>query len=349
MIKYLISFTLILFCNGCAPTRIPQMSAADRANEAPQPVSSIYHIVADIIPESLLVRARVEIDFQNLTADTLHRLTLIQPINVRDKHHTGERGSHIDSMCLNGAPVPVAEVADSALIPFSLPSPLKQGERVAVSFSVTARISADSRWWLGRSECVRFVNWLPHITGWGKASGNRPKREAEPADYGIEMTIDSGLLVVASGELLNDKELLGMVPSADSVFVDVIHNPYSADGYVFSRLPARNGKDTYVWRARFIRGFDFLVLGDYLLDRGRKGDLVVESYYPRERALVHQDRVVADGLQSYSQTSAVTGFAPNRPLRLVVAGTRTIWFSSNVQLLSAKGKRPKFLPLQGTP
>lgn len=345
MLKYLVPIALLLILCCCGPTRISKPSVSDRLNDAPRPVSSVYHVTADVKPESLLVHAEVDIDFQNLSSDTLRTLALVQPLNIGTKRPAKEQYSRIDSLLLDGAPVSVAATfSDSPMIRLVLPSTLKRGERAALSFSLAAKVTTAGRSIYGASECTRFTDWLPRVTGWGTPPTDLLSMQAELADFDVSLTVDSGLFVVAPGELLNDKELLGMIPNVDTIMADVINKPYAADGYVFSRLPSKNGRDTYVWRKRFSRSFNFLALKGYLLDRGRGGNLAVESYYPEELAAVWQYKLVAKGSDYLKSAPLPTGDFSAGPLRLVVAGKRSQWFSSNVQLLSSKMKKPKLVP-----
>jgi len=347
MLKNLLPIALLSFWCCCTPARISKPFVSEPANDAPRPVSSIYHVTADAKPESLLVHAEVDIDFQNLSSDTLRTLALVQSLNTGTERPAKVQFSRIDNLLLDGASVSVAATySDSPIIRLVLPSPLKRGERAALSFSLVAKVAPAGRSIYGASECTRFADWLPRVTGWSTPPTRQFSMQAGPADFDVSLTVDSGLFVVASGELLNDKELLGMVPNVDTIMADVINKPYAADGYVFSRLPSKNGKDTYVWRDRFNRGFDFLVLNGYLLDRGRKGDFAVESYYPQELAAVWKHQLVAKDLDYLRSAPLPIGALPDRPLRLVIAGERSSRFSSAIQLLSTELKKPKFLPPQ---
>lgn len=333
-----------LIACSCGTPRNATIALAESDSSAPQPVFTNYHVTAVARPESLLVRADVDIDFQNISSDTLRAVWIVQPLNNRHDNRAAGQSSHIDSVLIDEAPVSSLLITgNDSLIRIPLPASLNQGERVAVSLKVTARMAESSRSLSDESACVCFSDWLPKVVARPKGPGESGEWLAEPADYDVDITVDSGLLVVAPGDLLNDKQLFGMVPNADSIFIDVLHKPYASDGYTFSRLPSDNGEDTYVWRLRYAQSFDFLVLRNYLLDRARKGRLLIESYYPRAQAEIWQRRVAAKGLKYFKASFSPTSAEQARPLKLVVAGNRSGWFTRDIQLVAAGSKKLKLI------
>jgi len=112
-----------------------------------------------------------------------------------------------------------------------------------------------------------------------------------PADYFVTLIVDSGYLVVAPGELLNDKELLGALPANDTIMPDIMNHPMREGGYTYGRLPATKGRDSYVWLSRSRRDFSLCILHDYLVDRARTGEHSIDVFYPPSQVNLWQKHV----------------------------------------------------------
>ena len=284
------------------------------------------------------MRAEIEIDVQNIYNDSFSSLVLSPWPREEKKGIIKGQSCEIERLALNGTLVQSARYgSDRSVVVVPLPSTLRPQERVAVSMSVVARTAAGNRWTHKSAEAIQFTDWLPRVVlGAGQPVTKRMTFPDHPADFEVSLTIDSGWFVVAPGELLNDKSLIGMMPNFDTVMVDVMHDPYIADGYAFSRLPSVQGRDTYVLRRRYNRGYDFLVLRGYLLDRGRRGDETVNAYYPQELASKWKYRLVdmGFGLNRSDQTGGLS--ASNESTKVVAVGKKSKWYSSGIRLIGAR-------------
>lgn len=334
MSKLVPSILLLIFCS-CSSAKRDQSQAERPLSDTPKRVASVYRISAFVIPESLLVRAEIEIDVQNIYSDSFDLFWFAAA--PENRRREGGQSCRINQLEVNGAPVKsdgFSEDSSTALV--KLPLPLAPGQRVAVSFSLDAKMTDNDRWDYSNATGILFRNWLPRVI-LGSDQVRRPISFVDlPSDFEISVSIDSGWFVVAPGELLNDKSLLGMMPSFDTVMVDVMHNPYVADGYVFSRLPSEQGRDTYVMRRRYNRGYDFLVLRGYILDRGRRGDETVNAYYPQELASKWKYRLIdiGFGLNRSDQTQGLG--ASSESTKIVAVGKKSKWYSSGIRLIGAR-------------
>lgn len=322
---------LFISCSHSAPSKT---TAERRLDSAPKPVASVYRINATVIPESLLVRAEIEIDVQNIYRDSINLLWLATaPEKTRR-----ETGQHCKMLTLemNGQSVqPEAFSGDSSTALIKLPATLKPGERVAISQTIVSTMIASDQWSSLTAQGLLVRNWLPRVVPGFAQADKKMSFTDEPSDFEISITIDSGWFVVAPGELLNDKALLGAMPNNDTILTDVIHRPYQADGFTFSRLPSENGYDTYIYRKRYSRGYDFLVLKGYRLDRANRGDRKIEAYYPAELAKKWQGRLVKQSLSKSNFARYGQDLQPRDPLKLVVIGKKSFRYSSGVWLIKA--------------
>jgi hypothetical protein len=334
MVKLLTPIMLVLLCS-CGSNRKLQPPIERKSAEAPRPVTSVYRITATVIPESLLVRAQVEIDVQNVSADTVTSLTIIQPLAVAGKNKSGGRSSRVERLALNGSEIQLDSVSfSSSNIPIPLATPLRHSERAALSLSMVARIDDAGRPTYKYAECLQYSGWLPFVVLGELKPGHAELPAPDPADFEVSLTIDSGWFVVAPGELLNTKALFGVLPNFDTVMVDVIHAPYIADGYTFSRLPSERGRDTYVLRKRYNRGYDFLILKGYLLDRARSGDYSIDAYYPDELRSRWQYRLIDIGVVNLKNRVFVGRLNSSESLKLVFGGKRSPWLAPDILLLT---------------
>jgi len=334
MLRSLNLIAALLFCS-CITAENHVHAGAERADSAPKTVASVYHISARVIPESLLIRADIDIDVQNIYRDSFNLLWLASAPE-KTRRETGQY-CKINRLEVNGAPVRSAGFsADSSTALVRLASPLGPGERVAVSQSIVAKMTEADRWAYSDAEGIQFKSWLPRVV---LGSGQPDKKLTfvdEPSDFEVSISIDSDWFVVAPGELLNDKALLGAMPNSDTILTDVIHHPYAADGYAFSRLPSENGRDTYEYRKRYNRGYDLLVLNGYLLDRANRGERKIEAYYPVELGKKWQGRLLQQSISKSNFARYSKALQHRDPLKLVVVGKKSTQYGSGVWLIKAK-------------
>jgi hypothetical protein len=88
-----------------AQVRISEKQLRERQEAPPKPVAVTYRVIAEIIPETLLIRASIDVEYRNSTSEPITELAIVSPINTHVTKESSCQHSHIDSVLVNGAPI----------------------------------------------------------------------------------------------------------------------------------------------------------------------------------------------------------------------------------------------------
>jgi hypothetical protein len=247
-----------------------------------------YTIKAEVVPESLLVRGQMELEYRNFSDDTLSEIYFRLHLNT----HSLNGYCRIDSMLYYGVPLTEDNISiDNAYMKISLPSKLAPE---ATGFFLIAFESRAASLYASsldkghdRGHYVAFYRWYPCVCpykdgrwytdqyiGYDQSTG-------EYALYNVALQIDSAYSIAHPGQLLNEKEHYGFLPKGvdDTVYVDLV-NKHSLDfGGVRYHPEFPSGYKRYFVRARNAIGFSFVVGPQFIRDRTYRDSLTIEVCY----------------------------------------------------------------------
>ncbi len=321
-----------------------------RADEHPLgPRSSVlrpaveYTIRAEVIPESLSVRARFEVSCRNRTDSNLSQihfdlgLPAIGPYDITDPTDTAYL--RLDSVLFYGVPLVDSElVFDGNHMTACLPIELTPGETGFFLMTYTARVprlSQKNPWAAdprsapseSKSDLTRFIKWFPRVCnlqGRKAVSGDSLtclEDAGEPASFTVLMRMDSSWSLAHPGELFNGKEHYGLLPGPhnDSIYVDIVNqHQVEFDGRKY--VPSfPSGFKVFHIRMRDACDFSFVVGKGLIRDRAYVDSLTIEACYPARIGPVWAGFVVASAAELVRQYEKWLGRFP-RPDLTVVAG-----------------------------
>jgi hypothetical protein len=210
-----------------------------------------YAIHALLKPESLLVRAEMEIDYRNTAGSTLADLPLIFSTAGTNSHIVGT----IDSVLVNGEPIPNLRHDTAVTSSVRLPSPLRPGESTHLLLSFTGAVSTMRV--SGSGEPVYCLSdWYPRIAG------------VTSARCAVALTVDSSFLAAGTGELVNEKEVFGVLPRyRDTILVDPPGHVERLGGLTLGRSAAEGGRRVWIWRSEQSPLFSAAASRDWTFDR----------------------------------------------------------------------------------
>ncbi len=313
----------------------------------PLPRSAVeYTIRANVVPESLLVRARFEVSCRNQTDSNLSEirfdlgLPAIGPYDTTGPHpavdgnlDSGANPSsetaylRLDSVLFYGAPLLDSElVFGGNRMKAYLPTELTPGETGFFLMTYTARVPAcpPSN---GKPESARFIRWFPRVCARQDIRAasddtlSNLESAGEPADFTVVLKMDSSWSLAHPGELFNDKEHYGLLPPPDndSVYVDIVNrHRVEYDGRIYVPSFPSGFKEFYI-RLRGAADFSFVVGKRLVRDRAYVDSLTVEACYPAEVGPLWAGFVVASAAELVRQYEKWLGRFP-RPDLTITAG-----------------------------
>lgn len=263
-------------------------------------VSYVTH--ARLKLDSALVRATMEFDYRIQSQSRELRLQF--PGGGRQ----GKAVGSIDSLLLNGVPAPGIRNDTSRDLSVPLPSDLGSQSTVHVLLSYTCPAQVRQSRKTGLT-IYCLDNWYPRIPVEAARAVSFRDRGlfalalAEPAEYAVSLTVDSGWIAAANGELLNEKEVLGVLPrDRDTIAVDALHHLEREGGILLGSTPEQSSVRTWEWQSEHASNFSIVVAKGWALDRIVSDNTVVDLFYrsgssPDER--IDQARETQSLIQIY--------------------------------------------------
>ncbi|MCK4857312.1 MAG: hypothetical protein KAT58_05050, partial [candidate division Zixibacteria bacterium] len=280
------------------------------------------------VPESLLVRGQMELEYRNFSDDTLSEIYFRLDLNT----HSPNGYCRIDSMLYYGAPLTEDEISvDNAIMKISLPSKLAPEATGFFLIAFESRVASLHASSLDEghdeSHNVTFYRWYPCVcpykdgrwytdeyTGYDRSTG-------EYARYNVALQIDSAYSIAHPGKLLNEKEHYGFLPKGvdDTVYVDLVNKHSFAFGGVRYHPEFPSGHKWYFVRARNATDFSFVVGPQFIRDRTYRDSLTIEVCYGKEVQKVWAGFAARSTLGLIKQYEKWLGKFPHNNLT-VVAG-----------------------------
>ncbi len=252
-----------------------------------------YAIEATIVPESLMVRGKVELHFRNLSGDTLREVYLDLGANsypvgemphlvslAYDSLHAARLRQlphgycRIDTLLYNVARLREKPLMlDSSLMKVFLPNPLLPGEEGLFIIVFETRLK-DKNACAGNKPFV-FNRWHPYICLYQNGRwflGKDPLNDFRYSDYSlfrVVLKVDSAYDLVGSGHFINEKEHYGFLPRVGEgeVGIDILNRPDSLNDPGFYKLVFEKGYKEYHWRTQGVTTFPFVLSSKVKLDR----------------------------------------------------------------------------------
>ena len=249
-----------------------------------------YTIRADIIPESIIVKGMIEVEFNNYYNDSLSNILfhLDRPGTMdSDSFPDGMSYIFFDSILYYGAPLSREAVEfDGTNMLVNLPHTLQSDKRAFFLMSFTTKISeenlvADGDYFLNLS------GWYPRVAlkgdrGWIRQTDlSQTKIAVEYAKHYVGLRIDSAYNLVYAGKHLNEKEHLGLSSKqrAGDLRVDLNDN-YSKDinGQKYNPV-FEDGYKNYYINQPVTKLFNAIVRKELVHDRLLTDNLTIDVFY----------------------------------------------------------------------
>jgi len=307
---------------------LPQSHAHDHTVVPLHIPKIVYTIKADVVPESLLVKGQMELEYRNFSKDTLSEIYFRLDLNAYQPNGY----CRIDSMLYYGAPLTEDEISvDNAIMKISLPSKLAPEATGFFLISFESRVAplhaSSSDEGHDESYNVTFSRWYPCVCPYkdGRWYTNQyvgcDRSTGEYARYNVVLQIDSAYSIAHPGELLNEKEHYGLLPKevGDTVYIDIINKHSFAFGGVRYHPEFPSGYKRYFIRARNATDFSFVVSPQFIRDRTYRDSLTIEVCYGKEVQKVWAGFVARSALGLIRQYEKWLGKFPHNNLT-VVAG-----------------------------
>ncbi len=294
---------------------------AERRQDVLLPIPHIiYTIRAKVVPESTLVRGQMEVEYENVSDDTLAQIWF----------NLNPRGSfHLDSILYYGAPLPDSMVLiDDSLMRVILPQKLAPGKSgfFLLAFETGLPPSAGSI----DDEPILFADWHPSVCPYRdgrRLTGGQSGLGADIREYtlyNVVLRIDSAWSIVHPGELINEKEHYGLLPRLhdDTILVDIVGRySYGPDNTRYNaEFPS--GIKQYLVRVRTSTDLVFAAHPDFVRDRTIAGKVAIEVCYPRKLQTTWAAFVARSTVALVRQYEQVLGEYPHRRLTIVAAHAR---------------------------
>jgi len=311
-----------------APTALSQSHAHEHKVVPLHIPKIVYTIKADVVPESLLVRGQMELEYRNFSKDTLSEIYFRLDLNAYQPNGS----CRIDSMLYYGAPLTGDEISvDNAIMKISLPSKLAPEatgfflitfeSRVAPLHAYSSNESHD------KGHYVAFYRWYPRVCPYKDGRWyidqhvGCDQSPGEYARYNVALQIDSAYSIAHPGELLNEKEHYGLLPKGvgDTVYIDLVNKHSFAFGGVRYHPEFPSGYKRYFVRARNATDFSFVVAPQFIRDRTYRDSLIIEVCYGKEVQKVWAGFAARSALGLIRQYEKWLGKFPHNNLT-VVAG-----------------------------
>ncbi|MEW6049955.1 MAG: hypothetical protein AB1644_02690 [Candidatus Zixiibacteriota bacterium] len=259
----------------------------------PPVVAANYTIRARVLVDSSLIRGDWELGYQNRTNETLRELYLNLPHWKKSKN--GESRTlvcSLDSLLVNGTPTVVqVEKGDSSKARIALDNPLQPLETLFLLAAFTTRFSPNMMSGTNLDMPAVYMVWHPSIATFFKGkwyAGKKVRKvgwRGELGHFNVALTVDSSFELVGPGELANEIQIYGLLPSPrhDTVILNITRSRQKGDPVV-PPLVFPTGEKTYAWRFRSAWAFPIALGRNLVCDRAFHGGSMVSLWYPETAA-----------------------------------------------------------------
>ncbi|MEE8576315.1 MAG: hypothetical protein V3T31_03590 [candidate division Zixibacteria bacterium] len=190
----------------------------------------------------------------------------------------------IDSVLSRGRPIPWQQTEDphkSVVVPFRKPLPRNDHAFLLISF----RTSFEQK--PNRDHLSLLLNqWFPMMERFDKESLS----VNEPAAFRISLSVDSSMRAFAPGELLNEKEMYGLMPENEGVFIDLTASPKAADNLTPYSPVFEDGIRRYLFDSRYSTAVPLFISESVRLDRVIGNGLTISFYASSDQSARSLDR-----------------------------------------------------------
>ncbi len=253
-----------------------------------------YTIRAEIIPESLLVRGMIEVEFKNHYKDSLVDILfhLDRPGFIDKQNYSDEESyMHFDSILYYGAPVSKDAIEfDGTNMLVTLPHTLSPNQKGFFLMSFSTKISEKDAV-IDSDYFFKLSGWYPRVayrkfnSSWFGQTGPliQPRGE-EYARHYIGLKIDSSYSLNYSGKLNNEKEHYGLIPKQEigEVWTDLEEN-YSKDIYGGKYSPVyEDGSKKYFINQPIAETFTAVVRKNSIHDRASTKNVTIDVFYTED-------------------------------------------------------------------
>ncbi|MFH2050820.1 MAG: hypothetical protein ABIJ12_15405 [bacterium] len=255
--------------------------------------NTIYTIRAEIIPESLLVKGMIEIEFKNHYQDSLTDILfhLDRPGFLDISFAANEKSYiHFDSILYYGAPISKDAIEfDGTNMLVKLPHPLLPDQKGFFLMSFTTKVSDEDSVTEG-DYFLKLSGWYPRVAvhgyrNWFKQSDTLlPPRGEEYARHYVGLKINSSYGFAYSGKLNNEKVFFGFVRPQETgeVRVDLDEN-YSLDINGMKYSPVfEDGYKYYFLNQPIAETFTVVIGKDQIHDRVLADNVTIDVFYTDE-------------------------------------------------------------------
>jgi len=288
-IRLLVALAIIASVAGAQTHDHPRLPLGGPSVRAPVR----YSLTVTAIPDSAIVRGLAEVLYENRSDDPLgevawdagqplslqyrspeHDLKSDSPVDRQAAASLGGGHCRLDSVLYLGAPCQPEQVTlDGSTMVITLDVPIPPGEKgFFLVFFETALPPGD------RSDSpVLYNHWFPMIT-----SNARTMRER--GDLRVRLEADSSYDLIHPGELMNAKELQGLLPKLvpDSVYVDIVERYQIEYSGVRYRPVFESGRKRFYVRLTNATGLPLAFVKGIARDRIAVDSTVIEYCYERE-------------------------------------------------------------------
>lgn len=353
MLKYLSHRTvgpyalLVLLSLSVPSLTSAQHDHGDEANsvyERFQKPQVKYQLQAELLPREGLIRGWMDINWTNLSNDTIRSISLdfgfspyddsttfdfhaVTYAGLTRANLTGDRRSYcwLDSVLYQAARLDQpARMSGSSLMELPLPRPIYPGQSgpLAISFETRFKPIADSA--ATNSLWLPITQWFPHVAlyangRWRSTADLEGTDDHALASYAISLSVDSAFHIIGSGELMNEKEHFGTmrVPKGDTVNVNVTSFLYAFNPDHPYVPKFEGGKKGYHFRLLNGNNFPILLAKQIRIDRAQVDGQQLEIVYPFSVAAAWRRRVGTEARTAFAALSDKLGHYPYPVLRIV--------------------------------
>jgi len=218
----------------------------------------------------------------------------------------------IDSILFLGAPLSYqADDVDSPYLSITLPRELRPGEPgfMLFTYSVAAGVSPDG------DSLTLLTRFIPQVVGSLDTGAQWCEQARLPARTYAEISIDSSLRVYSGAVLLNEKEMLGMQPTASGVYENIMVDMVAADLETPYQPEFENGQRRYLLQVQRATNFSVLLGPPTRVDRVIHDSLTIDLVYPPGTSDLDAGRATGDFAGLVTATAKRLGEpAPSRLL-----------------------------------
>lgn len=342
------AFVLFAFLSLSVPSVIrAQHDHGDESNsvyERFQKPQVKYLLQAELLPQEGLIRGWMDINWTNLSSDTIRSICLdfgfspyddttrfdfysVDYANGIKNRLTDGRENYcwLDSVLYQAARLDQpARMRGRSLLELPLPVPIYPGQAgpLSISFETRFKPIADSS--ASNSLWLPIPQWFPQVAHyvdgeWQSTADLEATDDRPMASFAISLSVDSSFHITGSGELMNEKEHFGTLPfpSGDTVNVDVTSFLFAFTPDIPYRPKFAGGKKSYHFRLLNGNNFPILLSKQFRMDRAQVDGQLIEIVYPPEAAAGWREKVGIEARIALIALSDKLGYYPYPILRIV--------------------------------